>query len=884
MRKKNYKKSIILSFYLVIFILNFTNIIFANSSNADIYIDDNFNSSTPGWGITHFNNIQAGLNAATVNSTIYVFIGTYYENIHINKSLNLIGENKEGTIIDGDNIGDVITISASYVNVSGFTIKNSGEFGTNGLIILNTSNNYIVGNNFFYNYYGINLQQDCIDNKIYHNNFIYNFFNAFDFSASENNEWDNGYPSGGNFWEDYTGTDQNQDGIGDESYHVFGSDNCKDKYPLMYNWPTSLKTVFVDTDNTVGPWDGTLQYPYQYIQDAINISSYGDTVYVFNGSYYENLFIDKFIQLIGENKNTTIIDGSSSEDVIEVYSYNTVISGFTIKNTGVYDARGVIIWDTGYNEITDNIFVENYMGISLKGNCFDNIIHHNYFINNLYNAYDYTECDNLWDDGSGGNYWDDYIGNDNDGDGIGDTPYFIEGPYDCYDRYPLMAIIETNSPPFTPSNPTPQNGATSININQDLSWSGGDPDDDDIVTYDVYFGTNNPPEKKIANQSATVYDPGTMSYNTKYYWKIVSWDNDDKYSVGTVWSFTTASQSSGGNGGGGSQPPIIPSNLKPVANASASDKTGYINTPINFDGSNSLDEDGDITNYTWDFDDGTFGYGEIISHTYSKVGSYNVKLTVTDDVGADDSDIFTVVIKSLNNPPSIPNVEGPIFGHQNINYNFNFYSTDPENDNIQYVINWDDDESTETGFVSSGTKLTEEHKWNNAGIYNIKIFAIDINYANSDSADYTILIDVWYVHNIGYLIDENSDDIYDAFYVNFTGFITDVIYENGNYLIDTDEDGKNNYKYNLEKDDLTKIDSIEKDKTSEIEDIMLYLLVFIIIIIILIVIVLGRRSKLEPQDKKEKIKEEEKLKDKTKTKKKKQESNKKKQSKNKTKK
>ena len=102
-------------------------------------------------------------------------------------------------------------------------------------------------------------------------------------------------------------------------------------------------------------------------------------------------------------------------------------------------------------------------------------------------------------------------------------------------------IWADSHPPYTPSNPSPSNHATGVSIYADLSWSGGDPDTGDTVTYDVYFGTSSSPPQVSNDQSATTYDPGTLNYGVTYYWKIVATDNHGKSTTGPIWDFTTQS-------------------------------------------------------------------------------------------------------------------------------------------------------------------------------------------------------------------------------------------------------------------------------------------------------------------------------------------------------
>ena len=100
-------------------------------------------------------------------------------------------------------------------------------------------------------------------------------------------------------------------------------------------------------------------------------------------------------------------------------------------------------------------------------------------------------------------------------------------------------MIWVNAPPYLPRNPTPEDGETWIWIEDDLSWIGGDPDDNDTVTYDIYFGTDSIPPLISSKHPSTSFDPGTMMYDTTYYWRVVAWDNHDTSRVGPVWSFVT---------------------------------------------------------------------------------------------------------------------------------------------------------------------------------------------------------------------------------------------------------------------------------------------------------------------------------------------------------
>ena len=82
----------------------------------------------------------------------------------------------------------------------------------------------------------------------------------------------------------------------------------------------------------------------------------------------------------------------------------------------------------------------------------------------------------------------------------------------------------------------------------------------------------------------------------------------------------------------------VPQPEPPVASFTYSPSAPEVGETVTFDAGNSYDPDGEITNYAWDFGDGTNGTGVTATHSYASASPYSVKLTVTDNDGLIDTD------------------------------------------------------------------------------------------------------------------------------------------------------------------------------------------------------------------------------------------------------
>jgi len=367
------------------------------------------------------------------------------------------------------------------------------------------------------------------------------------------------------------------------------------------------------------------------------------------------------------------------------------------------------------------------------------------------------------------------------------------GGIDCNLTF-IYRNLAGNSPPNTPSNPSPSDGEVAVNLSTTLSWMGGDPDGD-IVTYDVYLEANNPDPQILisSDQQNTSYHISDLNPATTYYWKIVATDNHSHSTEGPIWSFTTEEM------GIEFIPPIFegfedgimpPDNWTVYNNntdhpwtiVDAATYPEYVHNGdyaawINYDIYNSSDNwlytpyinltgftnmnlsFWAITDTNWPsatmklhvigdgFDDviwdliadenwPTFEYRQKTLRLDSYCGQL-IKLA-WQYVGIDGEsfglDDIWITGATLPEPPAIPSQpSGPTCGEPGVSYQYQTSTTDPDGDGIFYKFDWDD--NTDDGWLgpySSGETVTASHSWNQPGLYYVRVKAKDENGLESD--------------------------------------------------------------------------------------------------------------------------------------------------------
>lgn len=186
--------------------------------------------------------------------------------------------------------------------------------------------------------------------------------------------------------------------------------------------------------------------------------------------------------------------------------------------------------------------------------------------------------------------------------------------------------------------------------------------------------------------------------------------------------------------GEANNPPIPPHIYGP--------ENGIIHTEYRFSTDAITDPDGDLLYCIWDWGDGTmsewlgpYPSGQIISepHIWTDAGVYEIRAKLKDSYGTESnwSDPHSIIIIE-NTPPDVPVITGPTYGKTGVTYQYVFETTDLENHDVFYYIDWGDGtNSSWIGPFLSGDEITESHTWPKKGTYVIMAKAKDIYGAES---------------------------------------------------------------------------------------------------------------------------------------------------------
>jgi len=729
------------------------------SSPNTVYVDDNYGSSTPGWGYDHFDVIQDGVDAVAEGGSVYVFNGTYYENVVVDKTIDLIGEHRNNTLIDGS-----IDILSENVSIRSFTVFDSDPNDCDDRRVIINSADYssFVHNHFVDCYLYMLHSQNCFISENIIENTSYAIWLR---SSSFNNVTNNTMINCRNGL--YIQNDISYDGW---------KNTFKDNIMIgcgmgIHGNQLHHFIQFIDTSNTV---DGKPVYYYDYEYGITVPSNAGDVILVSCDSFIIDSVSCRSITLAFSSgttiiNNTGVLDLVSSHDNLithncfssmalcnsdqnnlnnntcnsiywedcdsNMFNDNQVLGSDqngvclynckynTLSGNSITNKYGITLGSrTAYNEISGNYITDCNTGIRAHNSsstpAHDNILYHNQFSDNSVHAID--ESMNVWYNYSlqEGNYWDDYTGTDSDGDGIGDIPYDIPGGSN-QDRFPLglfHPIADANGP-YT--------GTTDDSVHFD--GSGSNDPDGTIVSYDWNFGDGH---------TGTGVKP-SHKYSSSGTYDITLTVTDDDGLTDT--NGTTAVI---GHGNPPSIQLIYPTGgeiLKDTVTIRwyAIDSEDSSNLPIYLfysdDNFETWYQINDVLDNTGEYDWDTTSLPD---------GTYELLIEAVDsdnNIGHDGSEPFQIKNHDEppeNEPPEKPSKpSGPTSGKAGTSYSYSSSTTDPDGDQVWYKWDWGDETSGWLGPYDSGDTVTASHIWNEKGDYNIRVKAKDVHGEESPWSD-----------------------------------------------------------------------------------------------------------------------------------------------------
>jgi parallel beta-helix repeat protein len=500
-------------------------------------------------------------------------------------------------VADGDRFGIACT-------------QGSGGFGINVYDNASalTGNYKFAGNNISFTRLGFNLWMvkgaiirnntirnstdtgiflpESSDNHIYHNNFINNTIQAY-VTPNYNNTWDNGYPSGGNYWSNYNGTDEykgpdqnipGSDFRGDKEYKI--NDDNIDHYPLMIPYETSPPAITILSPenktyavNTSIPLTFTIDEPADWISYSLNgqanVTITGNTTLpvLSDGSHYVVLYANDTFDNMGISNvyftvDTTPPAADAGPD--QTVDEDTVV---TFDGSASTDANGITTYTWTFTDLTPQT-------LSGKNPTYTFATPGTYTVTlEVADPAGNTATDNV-----------------------------------------TITVLDVTDPVA--------NAGSDRTVNEDVSTTLDGSASADNVGITGYTWTFTDVTLKTLTGDKPAY---TFSNPGVYTITLNATDATGNWAIDTV-SITVLDVTD------------------PVANA-GQDQTVNVGATVTFDAGGSTDNVG-IVSYEWDFGDGTSGTGITATHEFANAGTYTVTLTVEDTAGNQATDTITVTVLS----------------------------------------------------------------------------------------------------------------------------------------------------------------------------------------------------------------------------------------------
>jgi parallel beta-helix repeat protein len=447
----------------------------------------------------NYTTIQGAIEAAETldGHAIEVDAGIYYEHVSVSKSIFLLGQSRNDTIIDGSGWGPVVTLSADNVSVANFTIRNGGHFWIwqdtciwgNNLRDVRIENNTLVNASSGIIFYSLqnssmshNLAEECGAMGLHFDgnstnckmtgNTVTDSFQGIVVEESSgnviqgndlvnNNVSINFYASGGNLVEENNIMNSRVAIVLDSCSgpNSFRNNNItKNSYNLIV-WGSSLEAFVQDIDisNIV---DGRTVYYIANSHDlTLNPTNCSDIGYLalVNCTRVAVENID-----LSDDKDGMLMAESTNCKLVNVTLANVRTNITVIANVGV--SIHVIYGGLTFFKSTDNLIINSKIANDTVGVCLHqssgNLFYHNSFVNidkpvipnyqSPSQPPSGSSSMNKWDNDLEGNYWSNYSGTDlfsglyqnvNGSDGIGDIPYSVDT--NNTDRYPLVGTFSS---------------------------------------------------------------------------------------------------------------------------------------------------------------------------------------------------------------------------------------------------------------------------------------------------------------------------------------------------------------------------------------------------------------------------------------------------------